>query len=93
VSDGNNNFDFDKKQKDGKMKKVKLTNGQADVELSVDTTVESGMQFVYKRDHYLRIGAVATGSANSSKRYNFSPVFKVSSDFQKVEEITNWDEE
>ena len=93
VSDGNNNFDFDKKQKSGKQKKVKLTNGQADVELSVDTTVDSGMQFVYKRDHYLRIGAVATGSANSSKRYNFSPVFKVSSDFSKIEEVTLWDED
>ena len=34
-----------------------------------------------------------TGGLNTSKRYNFSPVFKVSSDFSKVEEVTNWDED
>lgn len=33
-----------------KQKKVKLTNGQGDMELSIGTTVEIGMQFVYKRN-------------------------------------------
>ena len=47
----------------------------------------------YKRTHYLRIGARAYGDENTSKRYNFSPVFKVSGDFSKVEEVTNWDED
>lgn len=93
VSDGNNNFDFDKKQKSGKIKKIKLTDGEAEVELSIDTTVESGMQFAYQRDHYFRIGAVASGTANTSKRYNYSPVYKVSSDFNTIAEITNWDED
>lgn len=93
VSDGNNNFDFDKKQKDGKQKKIKGIDGQTVIELSIDTKVESGAQFAYERDHFLRIGAVATGSANSGKCYNFSPVFKMSKDFSKVEEVTNWDEE
>ena len=93
VSDGNNNFDFDKKQKAGKQKKIKGIDGQTVIELSIDTTVESGAQFAYKRDHFLRIGAVATGSANSGKCYNFSPVFKMSGDFSKVETVTNWDEE
>lgn len=51
------------------------------------------MQFAYQRDHYLRIGAVATGTENSGKCYNFSPVFKMSSDFSKVEEVTKWDED
>ena len=51
------------------------------------------MQFVYKRNHYLRIGAVATGTENSGKYYNFSPVFKMSGDFMTVEEVTNWEEE
>jgi hypothetical protein len=51
------------------------------------------MQFVYTRNHYLRIGARAYGDANSSKRYNFSPVFKMSGDFSKVEEVTNWEEQ
>ena len=97
VSESNNNFIFDSKDKNyqpkGKIKKVKLTNGQADVELSIDTEIPSGNQFVYKREHFLRIGAVATGSANSSKRYNYSPVYKVSNDFSKIEEITNWEED
>lgn len=91
VSDGNNNF---KNQSSSTKKKIKNADGQSIIELSVDTTVESGMQFVYKRDHYLRIGAVATGSKdNSGKCYNFSPVYKMSSDFSKVEEVTNWEEE
>lgn len=97
VSDGNNNFVFDNTKKnnqpEGKIKNVKLTDGQADVVLKIDTTIDSGMQFVYKRDHYLRIGAVASGSANTNKRYNFSPVFKVSGDFSKIEEVTLWDED
>ena len=93
VSDGNNNFDFDKKQKDGKKKKIKNADGESVIELKIDPTVDSGMQFAYKRDHYLRIGAVATGSENSGNCYNFSPVFKMSSDFSKVEEVTKWDED
>lgn len=94
VSDGNNNFDFDKVQTAGKQKKIKTADGQTVIELSIDPTKASGMQFVYKRDHFFRIGAVATGSGvNSGKRYNFSPVFKMSSDFSKVEIVTNWDEE
>ena len=95
VSDGNNNFDFDKVQKDGKKKKIKLdSKGEATVELKIDPTKESGTQFVYTRDHFLRIGAMAKGSKdNSGKYYNFSPVFKMSGDFQTVTEVTNWEEE
>lgn len=69
VSESNNNFVFDNKNKNnqagGKIKKVKLSNGQADVVLSIDTEIASGNQFVYK----------------------------VSSDFTKIEEVTNWEEE
>ena len=93
VSDGNNNFDFDKVQKDGQKKKIKNADGTSVIELKIDPTKESGMQFVYTRNHYLRIGARAYGNENSSKRYNFSPVFKMSGDFSKVEEVTQWDEE
>jgi hypothetical protein len=58
-------------------------------DLAADT-----QQFVYQREHFFRIGAVATGSGvNSGKRYNFSPVFKMSSDFSKVEIVTDWDED
>ena len=94
VSDGNNNFDFDKVQTAGKQKKIKTADGQTVIELSIDPTKASGMQFVYQREHFFRIGAVATGTGvNSGKRYNYSPVFKMSSDFSKVEIVTNWDEE
>lgn len=92
VSDGNNNFDFDK-QKEGRQKKIKTADGQTVIELKIDPAVESGMQFVYDRNHYLRIGAVATGSENSGKCYNFSPVYRMSGDFSKVEEVTKWDED
>ena len=93
VSDGNNNFDFDKKQKEGQKKKIKNADGQSVIELKIDPTIASENQFSYQRTHYLRIGVRAYGDENSNKRYNFSPVFKVSSDFSKVEEVTNWDEE
>ena len=93
VSDGNNNFDFDKKQKAGQQKKIKTADGQTVIELKIDPTVESGMQFAYERTHFLRIGARAYGDENSSKRYNFSPVFKMSKDFQNVEVVTKWDED
>ena len=93
VSDGNNNFDFDKKQKDGQQKKIKTADGQTEIVLKIDPTKESGMQFVYKRNHYLRIGVRAYGDENTGKYYNFSPVFKMSSDFSQVEEVTKWDED
>ena len=95
VSDGNNNFDFDKVQKEGQLKKIKNADGTSVIELKIDPNhpKESGMQFAYKRNHYLRIGARAYGNENTGKYYNFSPVFKMSSDFSKVEEVTNWDEE
>lgn len=94
VSDGNNNFDFDKVQTKGKQKKIKTADGQTVIELSIDTTKDSKSQFTYKREHFLRIGAVATGSNdNTGKCYNFSPVFKMSSDFQTVEEVTDWEED
>ena len=80
-------------QKNGKQKKIKTADGKTTIELSIDPTKASGMQFVYERTHYLRIGAVATGTENSGKCYNFSPVFRMSSDFSKVEEVTNWDED
>ena len=95
VSDGNNNFDFDKVQTEGQKKKIKNADGTSVIELKIDPNnpKESGMQFAYKRNHYLRIGARAYGNENSGKYYNFSPVFKMSGDFSKVEEVTNWDED
>lgn len=91
VSDGNNNFSG---QSSSKKSKIKTADGVTVIELSVDTSKSSGTQFVYPREHFLRIGAVATGNKdNTGKCYNFSPVFKMSSDFSTVTEVTNWDEE
>lgn len=90
VSESNDNFK--KNQKSSYAEKIKISDGKAEVELTVDTEVASGNQFLYKRDHYLRIGVLAYGDANSNKRYNYSPVYKANSDFSKIEEVTVWDE-
>ena len=91
VSDGNNTVSG---QKTTKLSKTKLADGETVLEMTVDPTITSGMQFVYEREHFLRIGAYAAGSGvNSSKRYNYSPVYKMSRDFKTVTEVTNWDEE
>ena len=94
VSDGFNNF-----SKFTTAKKTKVAaDGSTVIELSVDTAadpkkIDSGTQFTYKRDHFLRIGVQATGKGvNAAKKYNYSKVYKMSSDFKTVEEITNWDE-
>lgn len=90
VSDGYNNVS---KQSSSKKSTVQA-DGSTVIELSIDPTVASGVQFTYKRDHYLRIGAVATGSGvNTAKVYNYSSVYKMDQDFQNITEITNWDEE
>lgn len=94
VSDANNNFNFDSVQTAGRKKKVSGTDGNTTFELSIDPTKESGNQFTYKRTHFLRIGAVAYGSKdNTAKCYNYSPVYKMTGDFSRVEEVTGWDEE
>ena len=49
--------------------------------------------FRYKQDRYFRIGAMAEGNGYNSEKnkyYNFSPIFKVSADFSKIEEV-QWD--
>ena len=64
------------------------------VTLEIDTTApENADLFKYaNQDRYFRIGAMAEGNGyNSKKYYNFSPVFKVSADFQTIREV-EWDE-
>jgi hypothetical protein len=94
VSDGYNNF-----SKFSTAKKTKVTaDGNTVIELRVDTTadpkkIDSGTQFTYKRDHFIRIGVQATGKGvNSGKYYNYSPVYMMDQNFSNVQEITNWDE-
>ncbi len=91
VSDGYNNFDA---QKATSQKSSVAADGTTVIELSVDTGKAAKTQFTYKRDHYLRIGVVATGSGvNTSKCYNYSPVYKMDQNFSNITEITNWDED
>ena len=46
----------------------------------------------YVQDRYFRIAAMANGNGyNTNNYYNFSPIFKVSGDYSKIE-IVEWDE-
>ena len=48
--------------------------------------------FKYKQDRYFRIAAMASGNGyNTQQAYNFSPIYKVSADFSKIEEY-KWGE-
>ena len=90
VSDGYNNFDA---QKATTQKSGVKADGTTVIELKVDTSKAAKTQFTYKRNHFLRIGVVATGkNVNTSKMYNYSPVYMMPQDFSTVTEITNWDE-
>jgi len=78
------------------MSKDVPANGTTEISLFVDVSdkMANNAQFKYNRVHYVRIGALATGAGvNSSYRYNLSPVYEVSSDFQTIQEITNWTED
>lgn len=89
VSDNYNNFSSLATAKKSSVD----ADGNTEIELKVDTNAKAGDQFTFKRDHFLRVGVVATGTGvNTGKKYNFSPVFKMSQDFQNVVEITDWDE-
>ena len=70
VSDGNNNFDFDKVQKEGQLKKIKNADGTSVIELKIDpyNEKESGMQFAYKRNHYLRIASRCPATSRRSRK-------------------------
>lgn len=63
-------------------------------------------EFKYQRPHYVRIAACGGPAAeavnpwtgqvqygmtvNTNNRYNFSPVYKISDDFSKIELVTEW---
>lgn len=75
---------------DAGAKKTTATLPGEMVTLTIDTTLPANStQFMYVRDHYVRIAAQAMGSGNNAKRfYNFSPVFKISSDFSTITQVT-----
>lgn len=98
VSDGFNNFT----DASAKLEAGVVADGQTEYTLYVDvtSTTNNNSQFKYKRTHYVRIGALATGIDwttwtfhNSANKYNFSPVFSISKDFSTITEITDWVEE
>ena len=64
-----------------------------EVTLTVDTTNPKNADlFKYNQDRYFRIAAQVSGNGyNSQQAYNFSPIFKVSADFSKIEEY-KWSE-
>ncbi len=89
VSDGLNNFTA------ATAKANVAGDGTTEITLYVDVTdpTANNGQFMYKRTHYVRIAAQATGAGvNNSKRYNYSSVWAVSKDFSTITEVTDWTE-
>ncbi|MBO6044623.1 MAG: DUF3823 domain-containing protein [Bacteroidales bacterium] len=85
VGQSNNNA------KDATASKKAVSTG-TEIELRISTKGGNNSEFQYKQPHYLRIGALATGpGVNGNKKYNYSAVYKVSEDFSKFEEVTDWD--
>ena len=89
---GCNNMNLAKDHKPAKAKDI--APGEL-VTLEIDTTApENANLFKYStQDRYFRIAAMAEGNGYNSEKnkyYNFSPIFKVSADFSKIEEV-QWD--
>ena len=90
---GGNNMNLAKDHKPAKAQNVQP--GEL-ITLEIDTTApENANLFKYStQDRYFRIGAMAEGNGYNSEKnkyYNFSPIYKVSADFSKIEEV-KWDE-
>ena len=64
-----------------------------EITLEIDTTNPKNADlFKYEQVRYFRIAAQAAGNGyNSQNAYNFSPIYKVSADFSKIEEY-KWSE-
>ena len=77
---------------DAGAKKKSVTAGTT-VTLKIDMKNTSNADlFRYNRERYLRIGAMANGNGyNSGNNYNFSKIYRISADFETIEEV-EWDE-
>ena len=73
-------------------KKKNVTAGTT-ITLEIDMNNSKNADlFKYNRERYLRVGAMANGNGyNTGNFYNFSKVYKISADFEDVEEV-EWDE-
>ncbi|MCQ2147379.1 MAG: DUF3823 domain-containing protein [Bacteroidales bacterium] len=83
-----------------------LCDGTQEITLEIDTQAEANIEeFKYARPHYVRVasfGGPATVAEwfgmkfynltqNTNKRYNFSPVYKISADYKTITLVDNWD--
>ena len=77
---------------DSGAKKKNVTAGST-VTLEIDMKNTSNADlFRYNRERYLRVAAMANGNGyNSNNLSNFSPIYRISADFEDIEEVT-WDE-
>lgn len=75
---------------DAGAKKTTATLPGVTVTLSIDTQLAANItEFKYVRDHYVRIAALAQNTGNNAKGFfNFSPVFKISSDYSTITQVT-----
>ena len=77
---------------DAGSKKKNVTAGST-ITLEIDMKNASNADlFRYNRERYLRVGAMANGNGyNSNNLYNFSKTYRISADFETIEEV-EWDE-
>lgn len=65
--------------------------GTATVKVAINTQApENATEFKYERVHYVRLAALATGSANSASRYNFTQTYSIALDGSEAVEYTRW---
>ncbi|MBO4585549.1 MAG: DUF3823 domain-containing protein [Bacteroidales bacterium] len=73
--------------------KKKNVSANTKITLEIDMNDKQNEElFKYSRDRYLRVAAMANGNGyNTGNYYNFSPTYKISADFETIEEVV-WDE-
>ena len=70
---------------------VQLTDGKATVKVAISTEApENATEFKYERVHYVRLAALATGSANSASRYNFTQTYSIALDGSEAVLYDRW---
>ena len=77
---------------DAGAKKKNVTPGtKVTLEIDMNNSKNADL-FQYTRDRYFRIAAMANGNGyNTGNNYNFSPVYRISADFETIEEV-EWTE-